>query len=188
LVAGYPHKKLLEFILSYASVNINQQDYLKRTPLHAFIDNSHEKLGYTQNSVDLLEVLLNHKADPNIADIKKEYPALQSVTLDKFYFLGALGKAGAKLDIANDAGLSPLIVCVQKGKLDNAEALLEAGANPNFKDHMGRTALHHAINSSSSSADASFEMESLLLKHKADPNIRDERGRVPLHYAFVKIG
>jgi len=65
---------------------------------------------------------------------------------------------------------------------------LKAGADPNFRDNMQRTALHHAINVGSTSADASFEMEELLIKYGADINALDSRGRTPLHYAFVKIG
>lgn len=44
LIQGYPHLKLVEFILSFASVNVNQQDYIKRTPIHCFIENNSEKL------------------------------------------------------------------------------------------------------------------------------------------------
>lgn len=65
---------------------------------------------------------------------------------------------------------------------------MKAGADPNFVDHMKRTPLHHAVNVASTSADASFEMEDLLLRSGANINAIDERGRTPLHYAFVKIG
>jgi len=64
---------------------------------------------------------------------------------------------------------------------------LKAGANPNIKGHRDRTALHYALNVSASGADASFEIEYLLLKHGARINEVDSRGRTPLHYAFVKI-
>lgn len=65
---------------------------------------------------------------------------------------------------------------------------MKAGADPNFRDHVQRTALHHAVNYSKSSADASFEMEALLIRHGANVNAVDHRGRTPLHYAFVTIG
>ena len=47
--------------------------------------------------------------------------------------------------------------------------------------------LHIAINMSSSSADATFETEQLLIEKGVNINVRDCRGRVPLHYAFVKM-
>lgn len=92
------------------------------------------------------------------------------------------------MNVLNKNGETPLIVCVKKGQLDNVEALLKAGADPNFRDNKKRTALHHAVNVANTSADASFEMEELLLKFNADINARDDRLRTPLHYAFVKIG
>lgn len=54
-------------------------------------------------------------------------------------------------------------------------------------DHKKRNLLHHAINLSSASADATFETEALIIDLGVDINHRDDRGRVPLHYAFVKI-
>lgn len=50
-----------------------------------------------------------------------------------------------------------------------------------------RNALHHAVSRADKGADASFDLESLLIKHKANVNARDILGRVPLHYAFVSL-
>ena len=47
--------------------------------------------------------------------------------------------------------------------------------------------LHHAVNVSSATADASFETEQLLIDLGININQRDNKMRVPLHYAFVKI-
>ena len=46
-------------------------------------------------------------------------------------------------------------------------------ADPNFRDKHKRTALHHAINSSNSEADASFEMEHLLILNGANTGAID---------------
>ena len=50
-----------------------------------------------------------------------------------------------------------------------------------------RNALHHAVSRADKGANASFDLESLLIKHKADINARDILGRVPLHYAFLAL-
>ena len=44
------------------------------------------------------------------------------------------------------------------------------GAEINFTDNMGRNVLHHAINNSSATADASFETEQLLIDLGIDIN------------------
>ena len=72
--------------------------------------------------------------------------------------------------------------------MKNVEKLLELGSNPNLVDKDYRSPLHHAVNVANSNADASFELESLLLRYGADVNTIDKRHRTPLHYAFIKIG
>lgn len=65
--------------------------------------------------------------------------------------------------------------------------MLDYGANINQIDNKGRNLLHHAINMSSATADATFETEQFLIDRKVDINLRDYLGRTPIHYAFVKI-
>jgi ankyrin repeat protein len=65
--------------------------------------------------------------------------------------------------------------------------LLDHGANINQIDNKGRNLLHHAINMSSATADATFESEQFLIDHGVDINLKDQKNRTPLHYAFVKI-
>jgi len=63
----------------------------------------------------------------------------------------------------------------------------EYGADINQVDHKGRNLLHHAVNMSSATADATFETEQQLIDLGININVRDQRHRTPLHYAFVKI-
>ena len=60
-------------------------------------------------------------------------------------------------------------------------------ANINQIDGKGRNLLHHAINMSSSTADATFDIEQVLIDVGININLRDQRQRTPLHYAFVKM-
>lgn len=60
-------------------------------------------------------------------------------------------------------------------------------ANINLIDNKGRNLLHHAVNMSSASADATFETEQQLIDFGVNINHRDRHNRTPLHYAFVKI-
>ena len=53
-------------------------------------------------------------------------------------------------------------------KKKNVQELLKLNADPNYKDILDRTALHHAINNAAVTADASFE----LLLNRAQPEYK----------------
>jgi len=136
----------------------------------------------------VLELLLKSKADPNILNINKESPFFLTVQNHKSeFFEYLLNHSKPEINIINSKGETPLIISVKRKYQHFIEQLLKAGADTNIKGHRDRTALHYALNNSVSGADASFEVEELLLKHKAQLNQVDFRGRTPLHYAFVKI-
>jgi uncharacterized protein len=54
-------------------------------------------------------------------------------------------KAGARIDAANPAGHSALILAAYNGRVATVDALLKAGADPNRGDRRGNTALMGAI-------------------------------------------
>jgi ankyrin repeat protein len=53
-------------------------------------------------------------------------------------------KAGAEIDVKNDDGLTPLMVCAMRGNERVATVLLEAGADVHAVCNQQRTALHWA--------------------------------------------
>lgn len=59
---------------------------------------------------------------------------------------------------------------IKSNNLEFVEFLLSKGACPNFADNYGRTALHHAVNIADKGANASFDLENLLIKHQANIN------------------
>src|SRR5271165_6154529 len=61
-----------------------------------------------------------------------------------------------------------------------AEALIEAGADPNLRDSHDRTPLHVAVTSFGLSK---LKLIRLLLEKGADPNARDDAGASPLDEA-----
>ena len=52
--------------------------------------------------------------------------------------------AGQFIDVQNNVGDTPLIVCARQGDSDGLQLLLEAGADPSVKNRFGDTALHVA--------------------------------------------
>lgn len=76
-------------------------------------------------------------------------------------------------------GFTPLLVAVDAKKLENANALLDKGADVNLGDVVGATPLHYAA------ARDQKDMADLFLSRGANPAAVDEFGRTPAEYAML---
>ena len=95
---------------------------------------------------------------------------------------------GANVNQMDTSGLFALKYALIRRSEEQLGILLEKGANINQIDNKGRNLLHHAINMSAATADATFETEQYLIDQGIEYNLKDDKQRTPLHYAFVKIG
>jgi ankyrin repeat protein/predicted DNA-binding WGR domain protein len=143
---------------------------------------------FVKNNSKFTQELVNKGADVNIRNCFNELPLQKAIENKSLSSVQLLIEARAKTEELVGKGKSLLNIAVEMKNLDILQVLLESGANPNFCDEKLRNCLHVAFNSNDSSANASFDVESLLLQFKADINAVDCRGRSPLHYSFVKIG
>jgi ankyrin repeat protein len=85
-----------------------------------------------------------------------------------------LVKAGARLDpVAEDE--TPFLGAIKWSRFKAAERLLHHGADVNFQDSKGTTALHALVKKRSDR-----RYVELLLRHGADPRRRDAKGVSPL--------
>lgn len=69
-----------------------------------------------------------------------------------------------EINVIDEYGYTPLIQTAICQTLDKAQALIQAGADVNFPDLTGRTALHWAVDN------ADIPLCKLLLENKANPN------------------
>jgi ankyrin repeat protein len=83
--------------------------------------------------------------------------------------LELLIRAGAQIDIV--VGVTPFLAAWCWKKFDAAKVLALSGANVNFQDSRGRTALHHGVEKEFDPA-----MLSWLVKHGASPDFEDRDG------------
>ncbi|MDQ2730235.1 MAG: ankyrin repeat domain-containing protein [Armatimonadota bacterium] len=89
----------------------------------------------------------------------------------------ALIKAGAKVNVVNPYGWTPLEMAFELGSTPLVEAMVKAGADPNRPQKQGPPPLHRAI------ALRDEHLVDLLLQHGADPNALDSSGATPLYNA-----
>ena len=80
--------------------------------------------------------------------------------------------AGAQVDIV--VGITPFLAAWLWRKFDSAKHLATHGANVNFGDRKGKTALHHGVEKEFPPG-----MLTWLVKHGASPDIEDREGVTP---------
>jgi ankyrin repeat protein len=111
--------------------NINEKDQEGRTALiHAAIN----------GKAEIVSLLLENGADPNIADLANGHTALHSAVQGWHEeVVRKLLKAGAKVDAVDNFGNTPLwrAVFVSRGKGEIIKALLGSGADKNLVNAKG---------------------------------------------------
>src|ERR1035438_2626878 len=119
-----------------------------------------------------VELLVAHKADPNIGRLEYEWtPLHEAAQRGSKGIAEVLLKAGADVNAKETHGCTPLNIAASGKQREVAELLLANHADPNAKSDIGQTPLHIAVNN------GPRELAELLLANKADPNERDNQGR-----------
>ncbi|MCJ1394383.1 hypothetical protein MMC18_007261 [Xylographa bjoerkii] len=124
-----------------------------------------------------VQILLEHGANPNLADRQNNLPLHYSKTTTCSEMLL---RHGADILSHNCWGATALhTVCRGSGDLSLLTFLLASGANPNLCDHEGQTPLHDAaLKSYTACVDT-------LIAHGADINIINLSGDSPLRFALM---
>lgn len=151
-----------------------------------------------QNQIEALQTLLQQGSDPNarVAPGKEDAWMLQDrpnddpappllVTACRFGCLdskavGMLIAKGAKVNVADKNGVTPLMAASELDWDPSIALLLEHGAKTQAKDQNGKTALMYAMSNRGLGAAAK------LLGKGADINDSDKAGRTPLMYAITQ--
>lgn len=114
-----------------------------------------------------LRFLLQHDANPNIADADGNTPLMLAVTLGFTDGVDVLIRYHADLDAANSRGETPLIRAVQMRNLELVRALLAAGADPDKSDVIaGMSARDYAAADTRSPQIAKLLGEAKKVDHK----------------------
>jgi ankyrin repeat protein len=126
---------------------------------------------------ELLSLLLEHGADPNLPNALGNYPILSAIISGRLALVELLLRYGARLDIPTPRQTSLLHVAAGFGRTAIVELLLQRGPAVNAINETGETPLHYAARRGSGA------VTQLLLAHGANPRIRNNDGDSPLDIA-----
>ena len=133
--------------------DINIQDNLGRTALIWAIRYVH---------IDIVRLLLDKGADPNIPDEFRKTPLIWASLGDgHIEIVKLLLDRGVDINIVSKYGQSALAYASYFGNTDIVKLLLDKGADPNIVDNDGKTALMNAIDNGNT------DIVKLLKKHIA---------------------
>jgi len=131
-----------------------------------------------QNKIKMVQVLLDHNADPNILTVKKpgnkrpRYMFVGTIRNNQVEIIELLLKHGAKPGIDNI-----FIDAIYSGKDEIVASLIALGVDLHKADRVGDTPLHRAARRGNT------KIITLLLEAGADVYRQNNSGRTPLHYA-----
>ncbi len=170
------------------------------TPLHEAIDKGTDK-GFEEAK----DLLLKHRADPNVTDGRRGTPLMLAARKGSQEFVLLLLRYGAHLDLKDQKGRTALHWAAMNGHYTIVEVLLHDKADPNMKDDEGKTPITLAANEGHVETFKVLQqteeatnilhraaewgqraLVAMLLQHDGDPNSQDSLGKTPLSKAAEK--
>eukprot|EP00928_Gymnodinium_smaydae_P002110 TRINITY_DN10744_c0_g1_i2.p1 TRINITY_DN10744_c0_g1~~TRINITY_DN10744_c0_g1_i2.p1 ORF type:complete len:1106 (-),score=159.58 TRINITY_DN10744_c0_g1_i2:260-3151(-) len=183
-VAAYiGHAEICKVILDSEHFSkVNHRNHMGRTALH------HAVAGKNQlNAAEVCRVLLQEpRIEPNIEGVNGETALCDAVSRGLVDVCKVFLEFSSS-DAISSQGHSALDVAAYIGHAEICKVILdrEHFSEVNHRNHMGRTALHHAV-AGKNQLNAAEVCRVLLWDPRIDPNIRGKHGETALHDAAVQ--
>ena len=124
------HLEIAEWLLHHGASPIGVDQVDGQTVLHEAAING---------GLELLQMVLQHKADPSIQDLSGKTPLHVASRSERPDIVRTLLEYGADVNIRDEECVTPLHVASMYGILVIARLLVEHGANVDAEDNKGRT-------------------------------------------------
>ncbi|XP_068206432.1 uncharacterized protein [Palaemon carinicauda] len=161
--------KTMKLLLETDKSNLNSKDSEKATPLHLAAKNGHVLV-----CQELIDIGANNGAKDS-----KGYTPLHCAARRGFHAcMKLLISSGCQVDSADKQGNTPLHVYCKhaKNRPECITLLLEANANPNAQNQIGKTPFHLAQSQE-------LEIRKAFEGSAIDLSVTDNKGKTALHYA-----
>ena len=169
-------EKLTAVLEGGFGVNTPNTTNNNKTPLHYACEN--DATGDGEIVKELLQVW---KANVNVQDDNGWSPLHYACSSGEQHIVQILLEGGATVDIVDNKGSTPLLTacCTEEGvvSLSTIDDLLEAGADVNAQNAIGRTPLQSAT------IFGNAEIVKRLLEAGADASLGDDEGATPFDFA-----
>lgn len=123
---------------------------------------------YRENAKEIISLLLDYKADPNVRNGMGETPLSMAISARNMAVVKRLLDAGATPNVQDKKGRTPLHIATN---LSVMKALLDHDADPNARDEKGLTLLARI------SPHSWVDAITLLIERGADPNVLNAHGQ-----------
>ncbi|OBS63771.1 hypothetical protein A6R68_07690, partial [Neotoma lepida] len=164
----YGHLNLVYYLL-FKDCKINALDDQKSTPLMKAVQSWES---------EIVSVLLDHGADPNIKDCNGEAAIHHAVYVNRPDIANSLLQFGGNIEDTTKDGLTPLLLALRERKFLMTKYLIAHGANLHVCDLYQRTTLMYAVK-----WDCEYFVR-VLLNRGVDHHLKDAFGWRALDYAI----
>jgi len=167
----YGHNMIIDYLMN-CGASINEKNLTGVTPLGKAVESGRADV------LGTVQCLLQHRADPNIADVNGNTPLIKAVKLNNLELVKCLvAHATTDVNKQNTEMNTALHEAAFKGNRELVERLIAAGAGVNRQNGAGKAPLHRAVSANH------LLVVRTLLDNGAQVNLQDSLGYTPCHYA-----
>lgn len=158
-------KAVKYLILNGADINVRDEDL--KTPLFAAIEGK---------SFEISKILIDAGSSIRITDTEGKTPLHYAILNNQLHTAQYILSGYCEVNAVDDLGNTPLFYAAG-GNVNLIQALINAGADQNYLNSDGRTALHEAV------IRRNIAVINYLIENGANLNIKDNFDKTPIYYA-----